>query len=261
MGTVRTGCSEHIAYLTLDRPEARNALSTQMCSDVVAALDEIDSHLGARVVIVEGEGPIFCSGADFAAVSGPAGLGFLPAFESMLARLDRFRLPTIARIQGAAMGGGLQLAAACDFRLAAEGATVGIPSSRLGIVVNYENVQRLVLVAGLAVAKEVLMTARSYSATEAAEAGLVTRVCPAADLLTITRQMAEEIAMLAPFGVQGAKRSLIAVGDRLVAPRDLRVTASLDEIDGLVEAAYRSADLQEGISAMGQKRAPRFEGR
>ncbi|MGI8773425.1 MAG: enoyl-CoA hydratase/isomerase family protein [Actinomycetota bacterium] len=261
MGTVRTGYSEHIAYLTLDRPEARNALSTQMCSDVVAALDEIDNHLRARVVIVEGEGRIFCSGADFAAVSGPAGLEFLPAFESMLARLDRFRLPTIARIQGAAMGGGLQLATACDFRLAAEDATLGIPSSRLGIVVNYENVQRLVLVAGLAVAKEVLMTARSYSAAEAAEAGLVTRVCPAADLLAITRQMAEDIAMLAPLGVQGAKRSLIAVGDRLAAPRDLRVTASFDEIDGLVAAAYRSADLQEGISAMGQKRAPRFEGR
>lgn len=261
MGTVRTGCDGRIAWLTLDRPESRNALSAEMCNDIVAALDEIDATGTARVVIVEGEGRIFCSGADFAAVSGPGGIDFLPAFEAMLARLDRFRLPTIARIHGAAMGGGLQLALACDFRVVEDAATLGIPSSRLGIVVNYENVQRLVLVAGLATAKEVLMTARSYSAAEALMAGLVTHVCTSDELLTVTRQMAEDMSLLAPLAVQGAKRSLVAVADRLAAPRREEAAVSIEEVDDLVARAYMSSDLGEGIAAMGEKRIPDFKGR
>lgn len=261
MATVRTGYDGRIAYLTLDRPEARNALSADMCLEVLAALDEIDASSVARIVIVEGEGSVFCSGADFAAVAGPGGLDFVTVFEAMVTRLDRFRLPTIARLQGAAMGGGLQLATACDFRVAEEGAKLGIPSSRLGIIVNYENVQRLVLLVGVASAKEILMTARNYTAEEALGAGLVTRVCPSEDLPIVTRQMAEDIAALAPLAVQGAKRSLIAVADRLAAPREEGGGIPIEEVDRLVAEAYRSNDLREGVAAMTEKRRPEFEGR
>jgi enoyl-CoA hydratase/carnithine racemase len=153
---------ERVATLTLNRPEARNALSVELCDAIVGALSEIEA-LDARAVIVKGAGSVFCSGADFAAVAGHSGLDFLPAFERMLESVARFRLPTIAAIQGAALGGGLQLATVCDFRIAASDANLGIPSSRLGIVVNFENVQRLALLVGIAHAKEVLMTGRTYS--------------------------------------------------------------------------------------------------
>src|SRR5690349_9253945 len=143
MSLVKVEFDGGIATLTLNRPEARNALSIEMCDAIVEALQKIDANDEARVVILTGSGKVFCSGADFAAVSGPGALDFLPAFERMLEDVAHFRLPVIARIHGAALGGGLQLATVCDFRIVEEGARLGIPSSRLGIVVNFENVQRL----------------------------------------------------------------------------------------------------------------------
>ena len=173
MPTVRTEIDGGIARLTLDRPDARNALSIELCNDIVAALAALDDD--ARVVVIAGAGKVFCSGADFAAVSGPGAASFLPAFERMLETVERFRLPTIASIHGAAVGGGLQLAPVCDFRIATKDAKLGIPSSKRGIVINFENVQRLVLLAGIALAKEILMTGRTFTGAEAQAAGLLNR--------------------------------------------------------------------------------------
>src|SRR5918999_1320034 len=144
MSSIELERVHNVAILTFNRPDARNALSIELCNAIVDALEEIDKDAGSRVVVLRGAGKAFCSGADFAAVSGPGGLEFLPAFERMLETVTRFRLPTIAAIHGAALGGGLQLALACDFRIAAEDAKLGIPSSKLGILVNFENIQRLV---------------------------------------------------------------------------------------------------------------------
>ena len=249
-----------IDVLTLTRPEARNALSAEMCNAIVDGLAEIEGRDGARVVLLQGAGSVFCSGADFAAVSGPGGIDFLPAFERMLEALGRSRLPVVAAIQGAALGGGLQLATACDFRIAVEDAKIGIPSSRLGIVVNYENVRRLVLLAGIAVAKEVLMTGRVYAGREAEEAGLITRAVPEVSLYDDARQLCERLAANAPLSVQGAKRSIEVVTDDLSDARR-RDPAAVAEVDRLVMQAYESADLVEGIAAMTEKRPPRFEGR
>jgi enoyl-CoA hydratase/carnithine racemase len=249
-----------IVELVLNRPEARNALSVELCNAIVDALDTIEALPAARVVVVRGEGKVFCSGADFAAVSGPGGLDFLPAFETMLETLARFPLPTVALIHGAALGGGLQLATACDFRVASADATIGIPSTRLGIVVNFENVQRLVLVAGLPTAREVLMTGRTYTGGEAERRGLVTHSVPAEELDDAVRSFSEDIAALAPLSVQGAKRTIAVVADAMA---NARATAPdmVREIDDLVMQAYNSADLREGIRAMTEKRPPRFEGR
>src|ERR671916_2806779 len=120
MALVETALADAVVTLALNRPDARNALSVEMCDAIVDALDEIDGMPDARVVVIRGEGPAFCAGADFAAVSGPGGLDFVVAFERMLESVARHRLPTIASIHGAALGGGLQLATACDFRVAAE---------------------------------------------------------------------------------------------------------------------------------------------
>jgi enoyl-CoA hydratase len=246
-----------VARLLLDRPDSRNALSIQLCNDITDALASIPGE--ARVVVIEGAGKVFCSGADFAAVSGPGAIEFLPAFERMLEAVGRFRLPTIARIHGAALGGGLQLATACDFRIAADSAKLGIPSSRLGIVINFENVQRLVLMAGPAVAKEVLMTGRVYSGGEAAEAGLVTRSIEDERLDATVDELARTVAANAPLSVQGVKRAIQVVVDAMSDARTSDGT-KVAEIDKLVAEAYASSDLQEGLTAMSEKRPPNFTG-
>ena len=259
MALVETSYDEDVATLWLNRPDARNALSIDVCDAITFALDEVDRDGRARVLLVKGRGKVFCAGADFAAVSGAEGVGFLPVFERMLEALARHRLPTVACIQGAALGGGLQLATVCDFRLSAQDARIGIPSSRLGILVNFENVQRLVLIAGISVAKEVLMTGRTYSGEEAAAAGLVTRAVPADALEAATNELVTSIALGAPLSVQGSKRAIQVVADHLSGARESRPDG-VTEIDRLVERAYNSRDLQEGLSAMSEKRPPDFQG-
>jgi enoyl-CoA hydratase len=247
---VEVSYDRDVATLTLNRPEARNALSIELCDAIVDSLSGIDQS-DARVVVIEGAGKVFCAGADLAA--GAGALVFLPAFEGMLEAIARFRLPTVAKIHGAALGGGLQLATVCDLRIAASDARLGIPSTSLGIVVNFENVQRLVLLAGLGVAKQVLMAGERFSGDEAERAGLVTKSVAPDELATEVEDLAGEIAALAPLSVQGAKRTIQGVVDHLSAPAPA-------EIQELVVAAYNSNDLQEGIKAMSEKREPRFEG-
>lgn len=255
--TVRAITTGSVAQVVLDRPEARNALSVEMCRGVLAALEEIDAS-EARCVLVRGEGVVFCSGADFAAVSGPGGLEFLPAFEEMLEAVARFRLPTVAAIQGAALGGGLQLATVCDFRIVADDAKLGIPAARIGIVVNFENVERLVRLAGVALTKEILMTARTFSPDEVR--GLVTRAVPPVELDESARSFATELATLSPQSVQGAKQAIGLVERSLSHARRTHL-GEVAGIDDLVAAAYGSEDLQEGLAALADRRPPRWRDR
>lgn len=258
MITLEASEDGRVVTLTLNRPEARNALSVEMCDSIVGGLERVDRS-DARVLIVKGAGKVFCSGADLAAVSGSGAMQFLPAFERMLDAVARHRLPTIAAIQGAALGGGFQLATVCDFRLAASDAKIGIPSSKLGILVNFENIERLVLLAGPAMAKEVLMTGRTYSGKEAAAVGLVNHRIPAEHLDAAAQQLGQELAQRAPLSVQGTKVSIQAVIDHLGSTRaDKREV--VEELDRLVAAVYASEDLQEGLRALRERRPPEFKG-
>ena len=254
--TVRAGAT---ATLWLDRPNARNALSIDMCDALSAALEDVDRDPDLRVLVLRGRGPVFCAGADLAAVSGAGDLEFLPAFERMLEAMARHRLPVIAAIHGAALGGGLQLATVCDFRIAAVDAQIGIPSSRLGILVNFENVQRLVLLAGIAAAKEVLMTGRTYSGEDAYAAGLVTRAVSEDQLEAEVESLANTIVKLSPLSIQGTKRAINTVADHLGGARSMRPDV-VAQIDRLVANAYNSRDLQEGVRAMADGRDPEFRG-
>lgn len=256
--SIVTSVEGHLATITLARPKVRNALSAEMCRAITASLQDITTS-DARAVLLKGDGGVFCAGADFAAISGPGGLDFLPAFEEMLNDLWHFRLPTIACLTGAALGGGLQLATACDFRIASEDCKIGIPSSRLGVVINPENVERLVLLAGVRVAKEVLMTGKVFTGAEAIAHGLVTETHPSEGTATAAETYAERIATLSPLSVQGAKLTINLIADEMSSAR-IRNPQETLEIDALVAEAYNSSDLQEGISAMKAKRAPNFEG-
>ena len=258
MSLVEVSVDSDVATLSLNRPEARNALSVELCEAIILGLADADRS-GARALLVRGEGTVFCSGADFAAVSGADAIDFLPTFEKTLEALSRFRLPTVAAIQGAALGGGFQLACSCDFRIAAEDAQLGIPSARLGILVNFENIERLVLLAGIARAKEVLMTSRTFTGAEAVQAGLITGAVPAGAFEDDARRFAVELAARSPLSVQGTKRAIQAVADRLGRLR-ASDPSTADALDELVTQAYNSRDLQEGLAALREKREPDFSG-
>ncbi len=257
MPLVQTSNEGSIGYLHLTRPEARNALSIEMCDAIADAITILDADPLLRAIVVHGDGPTFCSGADFAAVGGPDAPAFLIAFERMLETVWTSRLPSIAAIQGAALGGGFQLATVCDFRLAEADAKIGIPSARLGVVVNFENIERLALLAGPTTAREMLVAGRIYTGKEAADKGLVSlapgRAMEAAEAL------ASDIAKLAPNSVQASKQALITIarsigGTRAVDPKGAQAH------DERVAAAYSSPDLAEGLAAMAEKRPPTWTG-
>ncbi|MGI8407539.1 MAG: enoyl-CoA hydratase/isomerase family protein [Actinomycetota bacterium] len=256
--TVVVSVDGPIAVITLSRPEVRNALSAEMCREITAALPDIEAS-DARVLSLKGEGPVFCAGADFAAISGPGGLDFLPSFTEMLGALWHFRLPTVACLTGAALGGGFQLATACDFRIASDDCKIGIPSSALGVVIDPENVERLVLLMGVRVAKEVLMTGRFFSGSEALSTGLVTEVHPAAEIAGAADAFVHRVASLSPMAVQGAKQTINAIAAEMSSLRS-RDPEGATRLDASVAEAYRSDDLQEGVAAMREKRAPNFKG-
>jgi enoyl-CoA hydratase len=250
----------HVAEVKLSRPEARNALSQSLCRALTEEMVALEERTEIRVVLISGKGAVFCAGADLSAVSGPQALEFLAVFEEMLEAVARHPKPTIAVLHGAALGGGLQLATVCDFRVAGRSARVGIPAASLGIVVNLENVERLVRLAGPARAKEILMAGRMFSGEEAKASGLLTSAVEDGEEAESARLLAERMAALAPLAVQGVKQAIDGVTR---GPGDLRHMApqAASEIDRLVEAAYGSEDLQEGLRAAAERRAPRFSGR
>lgn len=258
MSLVEVSQEERVAWITLNRPEVRNALSAELCDDLVVALHGIDMD-ETRAVVLRGAGPVFCAGADVAGLSEEAATGFLESFENMLEAVGRTRLPTIASIHGAALGGGFQLATVCDFRIAARTAKLGIPAPKLGILVNFENVQRLVLLAGIARAKEMLLAGSTYSGDDALPAGLVNAVAEEGRVDEAARHLAVRVTELAPLSVQGAKRAIQTVLDHLGSARATN-DAAVAEIDRLVVEAYGSADLAEGMRALSEKRPPHFTG-
>ncbi len=257
---VEVAREEHVAWLTLNRPDVRNALSADMCDDLVVALHGVEADADVRALVLRGAGSVFCAGADTAGLSGSDGARFLESFEAMLEAVARTRAVTIAAIHGAALGGGFQLATVCDFRVAGRTAKLGVPAAKLGILVNFENVQRLVLLAGIAAAKEMLLAGSTFSGEQAAPAGLVNAVADDGRVQEAARHLAGRISALAPLSVQGAKRAIQAVVDHLGSARGTQ-SATVAEIDRLVTEAYGSQDLAEGLAALGEKRPPNFTGR
>ncbi|MSO38520.1 MAG: enoyl-CoA hydratase [Acidimicrobiia bacterium] len=254
---------DHVGLLTIDRPERRNALNAELCGELRERLE--NSHQ-LRAIVITGEGTAFCAGADIArraedndrSSAGSGGLEhggsdtFRPAFELLLDAIVDHPAPVIAAINGPALGAGLQLAVACDFRVVADHAKLGIPAARLGIVLSAANVRRLALLVGHAAARDLLLTGRDVDVDEAKAMGLVSR--HGSDAKAAALHLARELAALAPLTVKGHKRALNLVmtqGDREAIDVELRA---------LEEAAFLSDDLQEGLNAFGEKREPRFLG-
>ncbi|HET6771502.1 MAG TPA: enoyl-CoA hydratase/isomerase family protein [Actinomycetota bacterium] len=256
--------SGRIWRLTLNRPAARNAVSSPMLEELTRALGDAAVDPEARVVLLSGEGPDFCAGADLRELSeaagGPRGMDYTVPLEEFLTALVDHPLPVVAAIQGAALGAGCQIAVACDLAVAATDARLGIPSARLGVVIGFDNVQRLLLAVGPKRAGEMLLTGRELSGREAVSWGLVNEAVPPAELRDRSQRLAEEIASGAPLSVRASKRGLRAVLAKLSVDREtegFRVT----DFDMMAADALSSEDLKEGIRAFRERRRPEFRGR
>jgi enoyl-CoA hydratase/carnithine racemase len=240
--------------VTLARTAARNALTWDMYDALTDACGRAAAS-GARVLIIRGSGGAFSAGTDisqFADVrTGADGIAYERRIGAVVDAVEAVPLPTIASIEGPAVGGGCAIAVACDLRIAADTATFGVPVARtLGNCLSVENLARLVDLIGAARATEILLTAKMVSADQALEWGLVTRVVPVGELATETLALALDLARRAPSTI-GATKAMLT---RLRASRRPAPGAC----DDLIAACYGSADFREGVAAFAERRAPRF---
>lgn len=246
-----------VGYLTVNRPEQRNAMTWAMYERLVDVCEEVDRTDRIKVMVITGSGDrAFISGTDisqFPAFRGnpQAGIDYEDRIDRVIGRLEAVSKPTLAAIRGFAVGGGLTIALACDLRLAAETARFGIPIIRLGNCLSMKNYARLVALIGPARAKEMIYTARHVDAREAHAWGLVNAVTPADALEERVRELAEGIASAPPLTLRVSKEAIRRVVHRLQPE---------DPGHDLVRACYNSADFQEGVAAFLDKRPPLWSG-
>jgi enoyl-CoA hydratase len=244
-----------VGVATIDRQERRNALNHEMCDELRRALRESND---LRAIVITGAGTAFCSGADlvtrFEAEGDSATDTFRPAFEDVLDAIVAYPSPVIAAVNGPAVGAGMQLAVACDVRVAALGARFSIPGGRLGIHLSARNIWRLTQLVGQGAARDFLLAGRMVDAEEAQHLGLVQYV--EHDALASALALAGEIAASAPLTIRGHKRAL-----NLVAEEQWLGEAARIEIAAREAEAFASKDLQEGLAAFAEKRTPDFRGK
>jgi 2-(1,2-epoxy-1,2-dihydrophenyl)acetyl-CoA isomerase len=255
---VLTACADGVATLTLNRPEVRNALDMAMRQHLEAALTALDGDSGVRVLVVRGAGEHFSSGGDVKLMrdnpmTAAEGQSRVEAMNRAIMALARFRTPTIAMVEGAAVGAGCNLALACDLVVASERARFGEVFARIGLIPDAGGTYFLPRRVGLARAKELVFTADIIDAREAERIGLINRVVPPPDLERETYALARRIADGPPRVLASAKALL----DR--AP-GLDLEAAL-QWEALTQGAMlEGADHREGVRAFFEKRPPKFTG-
>ena len=242
-----------VATITLDVPDKVNRVSMLARDQLREVFDQLDRDEGIRFVVLAGAGGNFTAGGDIA--------GFLekPAWEvsrlaDNVAAPERCTKPVIAKLQGYVLGVGLELALACDFRLAADDVQVGFPEVTIGMIPGSGGTQRLTRLIGLGRAKDVILRGRRISAEEALALGLVTEVLPAAELDAAVGRLIDELSLHSPLALAMAKRVL---NHAYSGPLPLGL-----ELEGLAYGLLQQThDFREGVEAFGEKRPPKFEGR
>jgi enoyl-CoA hydratase/carnithine racemase len=256
-GLVRVEVAGRVATVTLDRPEALNAISTELALELAAAVEPLGVDPGVGAVVLTGAGDrAFCVGADLKQRAGFDDQGWFvqrEAFRRGFAAVRRCPLPTVAAVAGFALGGGTELAISCDLVVAAGDATFGLPEVRLGLVPAGGGTQLLARRVGRSAARDLVLTGRRVTAAEALALGLADRVVPAAEVLSAATALAAEMAANAPTAVRMAKWAL-EVG------ADLPLEAAMEVEDQAWRRAVLSDDRREGIAAWVEKREPDWPG-
>ena len=239
-----------IGVITMNRPEALNALNDQVLKDLDAVLDAAEANDEVLVLILTGAGRSFVAGADIGQMKD-----FTPVQakqfgmygNSVFLKLENFPKPVIAAVNGFALGGGCELSMACDIRLASEKAKFGQPEVGLGITPGFGGTQRLARLVGPGMAKQLIYTAKNIKADEALRIGLVNAVYPAQELLPAAEKLAGTIAKNAPIAVRACKK---AINDGLQVDMDRAVTIE----EKLFGSCFETADQKEGMGAFLEKR-------
>lgn len=253
---LRTAVTDGIGTITLHRPAQRNALNAALLAEFAAVLDRWEVDDSVQGVILTGRGEkAFAAGADISEVAGWDLVdGLVNPMQRLFDRLQDYPKPTLAALNGVAMGGGLEMAMSCDVRIAADGARMALPEAALGVLPSAGGTQRLSRLVGSGRALEMILTGRVLSAEQAERWGLVTDVVPAAELLETAEQIMRTILAKGPLAVRLAKM-VIAPGH----DTDQRTGLLLEKLAQTV--LFTTEDKAEGTAAFLEKRAPGFEGR
>lgn len=247
----------HIGYLTINRPEALNALNSELLKDLKALLSELKNRKDLRCLIVTGSGEkAFVAGADIKEMQNrpeEEGQRMAEEGQGVFKIFEELHCPVIAAVNGFALGGGLELALACDFIVASEKAKLGLPEVSLGLIPGYGGTQRLSRAVGKSIARMMILTGDMFTAQQCCAWGLIAKVVPPEELLTTVQKMAELISSRSPSAVRLAKRAINEGYDQT-------------QYEGLaLEAkffgqAFVSADKKEGLAAFVEKRKSQFTG-
>jgi enoyl-CoA hydratase/carnithine racemase len=244
-----------VALLRLNRPEARNALSPEMMEEIAAELERLDPDPDVRCVVIAGSDEVFAAGADIKALSERTFSEALrhPA-ASFWRRLAAIKTPLVAAVSGYALGGGCELALACDMIVASDDARFGQPEITLGIIPGGGGTQRLARTIGKQLAMEYVLTGRRFDADMALQMGLVNKVVKKSRYLQEALELARTVAERPPIAVRLAKQAVLGA-------EETALSAGIESERRLYELAMASEDRVEGIRAFLEKREPKFQGR
>lgn len=257
MSVVLLEKKDGVAILKINRPEALNSINPEVLQGISDGVDDVAKDPEIRVMIVTGEGKAFVAGADIAAMSvmnEEQGLEFGRLGAKVFRKIETMDKPSIAAVNGFALGGGCELAMACDIRIASEKAKFGQPEVSLGITAGYSGTQRLPRIVGKSVAMELLLTGGQIKAAEALRIGLVSKVTEPEALMNEAMDLAARIMKNAPLAVQYTVR---AIKEGLEAPMDEAI-----EIENkLFAKCFATEDQKEGMKAFLEKRSAEFKGK
>jgi enoyl-CoA hydratase/carnithine racemase len=253
--------AEAVARLRISNPEKRNALDHDVLDALAETLPRLDRGIDVRCVLITGSDSIFSAGYDIGSIPDQSFERDAEAlvahpFHAAMKALAAHPWPTVAAINGHCLGGGLELAITCDLRICAEGAKLGMPPAKLGLIYGHTGLRKFLDVIGLARTKELFLTGRNQDAHQAEDTGLVNQVVPADEIEQASVELAAAIAANAPLSMKGNKHAIAILNGSPVLTEQQEAA-----LVALRESCFRSEDFREGIKAFAEKRKPHWTGR
>ncbi|MCP4023163.1 MAG: enoyl-CoA hydratase/isomerase family protein [Desulfobacteraceae bacterium] len=254
--TIKLKNKNGIGYLSLNRPDVRNAFNQMMINEILDALRQIDKDYKTRILIITGEGKAFQAGADIAELKKMSPMALLRWNEGVVRiniGLEKLRQPVIAAINGPAIGGGMELAISCTFRIMTESAVLGLPEVKLGIIPGTGGTQRLPRLIGKGRAAQMLFTGETIDSQEALKIGLVNKVVKDGQAVQASEELALKINQNAPIAVEMIK-------DAMEIGKDLPIEQAVQHSQKNCVICFSTRDMQEGMTAFLEKRKANFTG-